>query len=147
VRCDLAIARLSLRPPHRHTAAMNSSARRLSHDDYTVACLCPIGVELAAVERALDEIDENLPGNRDKNGYTLGRMGVHNVVVATMPEIGNNRAAVVATQLLNDFPSIRFRSLVGIGGGIPGEDDDRHVWRCSTVRHGKGLPREGCSSE
>jgi hypothetical protein len=43
---------------------------------------------------------------RDRNSYTLGWMGVHNVAVAVMAEIGNNRAAFVATQLLNDFPSI-----------------------------------------
>jgi nucleoside phosphorylase len=83
-----------------------------------------MGFELAAVEGMMDEIDEGFPCNRDKNGYTLGRMGVHNVVVAVMPEVGNNRAAVVATQLLNDFPSIRFGLLVGTGGGIPSEEDD-----------------------
>jgi len=83
-----------------------------------------MGVELAAVEGILDEIDESLPCSRDTNGYTLGRMGIHNIVVAVMPEIGNNRAAVVATQLLNDFPSVRFGLLVGIGGGVPGEDED-----------------------
>jgi nucleoside phosphorylase len=103
---------------------MGPSPRRLSHDDYTVACVCPMGVELAAVEGILDEIDESLPCSRDKNGYTLGRMGAHNVVVAVMPEIGNNQAAAVATQLLNDFPSVRFGLLVGIGGGVPGEDED-----------------------
>jgi nucleoside phosphorylase len=86
-----------------------------------------MGVELAAMEGMLDEINESLPGNRDQNGYTLGRMGVHNVVVAVMPEIGNNRAAVVATQLLNDFPSVRFGLLVGIGGGIPGEEDEDDI--------------------
>lgn len=35
--------------------------------------------------------------------YTLGEIGGHNVVVAVTPEIGNNAAATVATQLLNDF--------------------------------------------
>ena len=43
-----------------------------------------------------------------------------------MPQTGNNSAALVATQLLNDFPSIRFGLLVGIGGGMSGrngEDD------------------------
>jgi hypothetical protein len=30
----------------------------------------------------------------------------------------------VATQLLSDFPSIMFGLLVGIGGGIPGKDED-----------------------
>jgi nucleoside phosphorylase len=98
--------------------------RRFSCDDYTIACLCPMGVELAAVEGMLDEIHESHLGNRDETIYTLGRMGVHNIVVAVMPEIGNNRAAVAATLLLNDFPSVRFGLLVGIGGGIPGEEDD-----------------------
>jgi nucleoside phosphorylase len=51
-------------------------------------------------------------------------MGAHNVVIAVMPEIGNNSAATVATQLLNDFTSIRFGLLVGIGGGIPSDDED-----------------------
>jgi nucleoside phosphorylase len=41
-----------------------------------------------------------------------------------MPEIGNNSAAIVATQLLNDITSIRFELLVGIGGGIPGDEED-----------------------
>jgi nucleoside phosphorylase len=83
-----------------------------------------MGVELAAVEGMLDEIHESLPSSRDQNGYTLGRIGRHNIVVAVMPAIGNNRAASVAIQLLNDFQSIRFGLLVGIGGGVPGEDDD-----------------------
>jgi nucleoside phosphorylase len=106
---------------------MDHPLRRLTHGDYTVACICPMGVELAPVEAMLDEIHENLPTGRDTNSYTLGRIGAHNVVIAVMPEIGNNNAATVATQLLNDFTSIRFGLLVGIGGGIPdnGENNIR----------------------
>jgi len=48
-----------------------------------------MGVELAGVEGMLDEIDENLPSNRDQNSYTLGRIGAQNVVVAVIPEIRN----------------------------------------------------------
>ena len=81
-------------------------------------------VELAPVEAMLDEIHQSLPTSRGRNSYTLGRMGEHNVVIAVMPEIGNSSAAIVATQLLNDFKSIRFGLLVGIGGGIPGDDED-----------------------
>jgi nucleoside phosphorylase len=103
---------------------MDRPLLRLTHSDYTVACICPMGVELAPVEGMLDEMHQSLPTSRDKNSYTLGRMGAHNVVIAVMPEIGNNSAAMVATQLLNDFTSIRFGLLVGIGGGIPGEDED-----------------------
>jgi nucleoside phosphorylase len=106
---------------------MNPSPRRLSRDEYTVACICPMGVELAAVEAMLDEIHESLPSSRDQNTYTLGRMGAHKVVVVVMSDIGTNRAAAVATQLLNDFQSVRFGLLVGIGGGIPGEDDDDDI--------------------
>jgi nucleoside phosphorylase len=103
---------------------MDRPLRRLTHDDYTVACICPMGVELAPVEAMLDEMHQILPTSRDMNSYTLGRMEAHNVVIAVMPEIGNNNAAIVATQLLNDFTSIRFGLLVGIGGGIPGDDED-----------------------
>jgi nucleoside phosphorylase len=78
-----------------------------------------MGVELAPVEAMLDEMHPSLPSSRDENSYTLGRIGVHNVVIAVMPEIGNNNAALVAKQLMNDFRSIRFSLLVGIRGGIP----------------------------
>ena len=43
-----------------------------------------------------------------------------------MPEIGNV-AATVARQLLNDFPSFCFGLLVGIGGGVPGDDGENDV--------------------
>ncbi|ETS79964.1 hypothetical protein PFICI_07493 [Pestalotiopsis fici W106-1] len=94
----------------------------LHHEDYTVAILCPMGDELSPVLALLDEVHDNLSTSRDQNAYKLGKMGHHNVVVAGMPEIGNNAAAMVVTQLLNDFSRIRFGLLVGIGGGIPDED-------------------------
>jgi nucleoside phosphorylase len=86
-----------------------------------------MGVELAPVVAMLDETHTTLSTNRDQNAYTFGRIGEHNVVIAVMPEIGNNSAATVATQLLNDFSSIRFGLLVGIGGGVPGDDDDEDI--------------------
>jgi nucleoside phosphorylase len=98
--------------------------RRLTHSDYIVAYICPMGVELVPVEAILDEIHQNLHTSRDKNVYTLGRISEHNIVIAVLLEIGNNTTATVVTQLLNDFTSVRFGLLVGIGGGIPGEDDD-----------------------
>jgi hypothetical protein len=47
--------------PHNLCTAMDSRGRRLFHNDYTVACICQMGVELAAVEGMLDEIHESLP--------------------------------------------------------------------------------------
>ncbi|ERF73242.1 hypothetical protein EPUS_08793 [Endocarpon pusillum Z07020] len=75
----------------------------------------------------LKEIHEPLPARRDQNAYTLGKISGHNVVVAVMPEIGNNAAATVVTQLLNDFPSIRFGILVGIRGGVPGDEGEDDI--------------------
>lgn len=89
------------------------------HQDYTVACICPMGVELAAVTAMFSNDHVSLPTSRDQNAYRLGKIGDHNIVVATMPDTGNNNAATVATQLQNDFPLIRFGLLVGVGGGIP----------------------------
>jgi nucleoside phosphorylase len=83
-----------------------------------------MGVELAPVIAMLDVRHKSLPTSREVNSYTLGSIGGHNIVIAVMPEIGNNKAATVATQLLNDFKSIRFGLLVGIGGGIPGDDEN-----------------------
>jgi nucleoside phosphorylase len=99
----------------------------LTHADYTVACICPRGMELAPVEGMLDEIHESFPTSRDQNAYKLGKIGGHNVVVTVLPETGNSAAATVATQLLNDFPAIRFGVLVGIGGGIPGDEGEDDV--------------------
>src|SRR5256885_730444 len=76
----------------------------LSHRDYTVACICPMGVELAPATALLDQTHPSLPTQRDQNSYTLGVIGGHNIVIAVLPEIGTNSAATVATQLLNDFP-------------------------------------------
>jgi nucleoside phosphorylase len=83
-----------------------------------------MGIKLAPVEAMLDEMHQSLQTSRDQNSYTLGRMGSHSVVIVVMPEIGSSNAAIVTTQLLNDFRSIRFGLLVGIGGGIPGDDED-----------------------
>jgi nucleoside phosphorylase len=105
----------------------------LSRNDYTVACICPMGHELAPVRALLDKTHPDLQTSRDQNGYVLGEIGGHNVVIAVMPEIGNNCAAMTATQLLNDFPSVRFGLLVGIGGGIPDEEEDGNDIRLGDI--------------
>ncbi|KAI9777380.1 MAG: hypothetical protein M1839_008893 [Geoglossum umbratile] len=71
-----------------------------------------MGVELAPVEAMLDQMHRSLPTSRGHINYTLERMGAHNIVIAVMPEIGNNDAATAAAHLLNDFKSIRFSLLV-----------------------------------
>ncbi|KLJ13093.1 hypothetical protein EMPG_11959 [Blastomyces silverae] len=93
-----------------------------THDDYTVGWICALPKELTAAAAMLDETHQELPKQpNDRNAYTFGRVGVHNIVIACLPkgEIGNNNAATVATWMTSTFPSIKFGLMVGIGGGVP----------------------------
>ncbi|PTB50659.1 hypothetical protein M431DRAFT_523369 [Trichoderma harzianum CBS 226.95] len=58
--------------------------------------------------------------------FTLGRIGKHNVVIAILPtgEYGTASAATVAADMSHNFPNIRIRLMVGIGGGAPSERND-----------------------
>ncbi|EGR45373.1 uncharacterized protein TRIREDRAFT_68618, partial [Trichoderma reesei QM6a] len=58
--------------------------------------------------------------------FTLGRIGEHNVVIASLPfgEYGTASAATVANDMSHNFPNIRFRLMVGIGGGAPNNKHD-----------------------
>ena len=82
---------------------------------------------MAAATAMLDEHHNPLQQNsRDHNTYTLGRIGRHNVVVACLPTgvMGTVSAARVADQMLRTFEEIRFGLVVGIGGGVPSEEND-----------------------
>ncbi|KAL7764023.1 hypothetical protein ACKLNR_005168 [Fusarium oxysporum f. sp. zingiberi] len=91
-----------------------------SHGDYTVAWICPLEVEQVAALEMLDEEHEQLPQpSTDQNVYALGTIAGHNVVIAGLPQTGNNSAATVVTQARATFPNLRYGLLVGIGGGVP----------------------------
>ena len=82
---------------------------------------------MAAARAMLDEHHNPLQQNsRDHNTYILGRIGRHNVVLACLPTgvIGTLSAARVANQMLQTFEGIRFGLMVGIGGGVPCEEND-----------------------
>lgn len=109
------------------TRFTTAPSRLLSYDDYTVAWICALPVEMAAAQALLDEVHQDLPSKpKDNNAYILGRMGKHNIVIAGLPfgDYGNASATVVATQLISSFQSVRFALVVGIGGGVPSENKD-----------------------
>ncbi|EPS39466.1 hypothetical protein H072_6736 [Dactylellina haptotyla CBS 200.50] len=93
-----------------------------THKEYTIGWVCALPKELTAAIAMLDTEHPDLetPAT-DQNSYTLGSIGKHNVVIATLPkgQIGTNSAAVVAAQMVSSFPNIRFGLMVGIGGGVP----------------------------
>ncbi|KAH7319609.1 nucleoside phosphorylase domain-containing protein [Stachybotrys elegans] len=101
---------------------------RLVHESYTIAWICALSIETAAAMAMLDEMHEELPriSEHDNNCYKLGRIGRHNVVIATLPsgEYGTSSASSVSRNLLHTFPNIRHGLLVGIGGGVPSQNHD-----------------------
>jgi nucleoside phosphorylase len=94
----------------------------LTHSDYTVGWICALSKEQTAATGMLDQTHPPLPkSSNDPNAYTLGSIGKHNIVIACLPKgmYGTISASMVATWMVNTFPSIKLGLLVGIGGGIP----------------------------
>lgn len=104
--------------------------RSLELEKYSIGWICALAEsELVAAIAMLDEIHSPLlsqPGS-DKNSYTLGSMGKHNVVIACLSEYGTSRAAITAKSMQGTFPCIRFGLMVGVGGGIPSKDNDMRL--------------------
>ncbi|KAJ5802641.1 uncharacterized protein N7503_005091 [Penicillium pulvis] len=95
---------------------------------YTVGWICAITTEYVAAQAFLDEEHEGpeyLPAH-NKNDYTLGRVGRHNVVISVLPlgSYGTTSAARVAEDMLHSFPNVRIGLMVGIGGGAPSPNHD-----------------------
>ncbi|KAF4462719.1 Pfs NACHT and Ankyrin domain, partial [Fusarium albosuccineum] len=104
-----------------------------SPDSYAVAWIAALPIERAAAKAMLDEEHTAPTGfsrhQTDANVYTWGRVGEHNIVIASLPAgvYGTTSAATTASGLLASLPSIRVGLLVGIGGGIARPDDDRDI--------------------
>ena len=97
-----------------------------SRDLYTVGWVSALPLEQAAAVMMLDEEhDEPLgfePAHGDRNAYTWGSIGKHNVVITSNAAgvYGTTSAAATALPMLSSFPQIRFGLLVGIGAGVAG---------------------------
>jgi hypothetical protein len=75
-----------------------------THEDYQIGIICALATEKAAVVAMLDETYPRLKKEKgDENEYTLGRIGIYNVVVACLPAglMGNGPATIVANNILN----------------------------------------------
>jgi nucleoside phosphorylase len=109
--------------------------------DYTVGWICAITPEFVAARAFLDEVHKgpDYVSPNDIGGYTLGKIGKHNVVITILPEgeYGISSAASVARDMLHSFPNVRIGLMVGVGGGVP----TRHDIRLGDVV--VSAPREG----
>ena len=104
-----------------------------SCDLYTVGWIAALPLELAAATAMLDEqhekpLDFAHPPS-DKNSYTWGRIGEHNVVITSLPAgvYGTTSAATTALHMLSSFPQIRVGLMVGIGAAISRPDRDHDI--------------------
>ncbi|KAG8352811.1 hypothetical protein FVEN_g9195 [Fusarium venenatum] len=95
---------------------------------YTIGWISALPLESAAAQQFLDERHKppKSVSQHDNNVYILGRVGRHNVVMASLPkgEYGTTTAATVAKDMLHSFPNVRIGLMVGIGGGAPSAAHD-----------------------
>jgi nucleoside phosphorylase len=102
-------------------------------ESYAIAWIAALPIERAAAEAMLDEEHAAPTGftrhQNDPNVYTWGRVGEHNIVIASLAsgDYGTTSAATTASNLLASLPSIRVGLLVGIGGGIARPDENHDI--------------------
>lgn len=109
-------------------SATTGQQRQPPCSHYAVGWICAVQTEVVAALKLLDE--EYLPpprdGPNDNTVYAFGRIGYHDVVIASLPKgkYGTTSAATVARDMLRSFPSIKFGLMVGIAGGAPSTTND-----------------------
>ncbi|KAJ5160570.1 uncharacterized protein N7482_007574 [Penicillium canariense] len=107
----------------------NSQPPSFANEEYVVGWICALPVEMAAAKGMMDEEHgepRTPPADADQNTYILGSMGKFKIAVACLPmhQVGTSSAAVAARDMLFTFPNIRIGLLVGIGAGVPDENND-----------------------
>ncbi|KAF3068181.1 hypothetical protein CFAM422_007999 [Trichoderma lentiforme] len=89
--------------------------------DYTIGWICTKHIEYDAAQLFLDETHPDIAPSNGGHTYTLGKIGKHNVVIATMANMFREEAT--ATNLIcsmkSAFPNISINLMVGIGSGAP----------------------------
>ena len=92
--------------------------------DFAIAIICALPLEASAVISLFDKFwgdSGNMFGQApgDPNAYTMGVVGLHNVVLAYPPGMGKGSAAGVAASIGSSFLRIELALVVGICGGVP----------------------------
>ncbi len=95
---------------------------------YSVGWICALAQEFAAAKATLDE-EHGAPESRevgDRNVYSLGRLGTHNVVIACLPAgvLSATPGATVTMDMQRTFEGLCFGLLVSVSSGAPSAGDD-----------------------
>jgi nucleoside phosphorylase len=94
----------------------------LPSDVYTVGLIYVKPLEMNAITVMLDEEYESVPlALGDKNEYTLGRIGRHNIAIVGPARGAQGKVAIadVVGSMHWTFRNMTIGLLVGIGGGVP----------------------------
>lgn len=91
---------------------------------YTVGWIAALSKEMTAALAMLDERHDKpkdfIKPSSDTNSYHWGRIGDHNIVIASLAagNYGTVSAATTAIHMLSSFPNIKVGLMVGIGAAI-----------------------------
>jgi nucleoside phosphorylase len=103
---------------------MTQPSQPKGRGDFQIAIICALPLEASAVIHQFDKfwgdtgsMFGQAPG--DPNAYTMGVIGLHNVVLAYPPGMGKGSAAGVAASIGSSFLEIELALVVGICGGVP----------------------------
>ncbi|KAI4852088.1 Pfs, NACHT and ankyrin domain protein [Aureobasidium sp. EXF-8845] len=100
---------------------------------YTVGWIAALPTELAAALAMLDERhgkpDDFEKPSSDDNSYHWGRIGDHNIVIASLAAgvYGTISAATTAKAMTSSFQNIKVGLMVGIGAGIARPNQGRDI--------------------
>ncbi|KAK4064438.1 hypothetical protein Trihar35433_7955 [Trichoderma harzianum] len=91
--------------------------------DFQIAIICALSLEYDATALIVDEFwDQEKQYGRtsgDTNIYRNGRIGMHNVVLMLLPNMGKAAVAGSAASLRTSYSNLRIAFLVGVCGGVP----------------------------
>ena len=111
----------------------------------TIAIITALSKEHAAMLSLMENSKRWKAPNSGASGtYDLGIIpalggGEHGVVLALLPDTGNNLSAVVTSGLLRAMPTVRHVIVCGIAGGVPSpKDAEVHVRMGDIVVSGRG---------
>ncbi|KAH9225153.1 hypothetical protein K456DRAFT_1879191 [Colletotrichum gloeosporioides 23] len=102
---------------------MSSHPLRRRSEDVRIAVICALPREYDAAILAFDEIwsdeDTREPALRRHNNHTLGRIGIHHVVLALLPNMGKACAANEVVWLRSVYAGLEVAFLTGVCGAVP----------------------------
>lgn len=134
----------SLTKPKRESASMRRNDEMSNYNDIKIGIITALPKECAAMKMMLQDVEECYFNNRGAgHRFYIGKLGSSNGkehrVALTLCGMGNNKAAIRATNMLNHFSSIDSIIMTGIAGGIPSLQDEGDDVRLGDVIVSKGV--------